>query len=277
MAHFIVDGYQASEEGPFVLHVDEAGCTDADLEALDLLTPSADEVFAACVTSCGPDPDPGACLLTCVQDGAEVEAKCAGCVVDALECQVSECAETCGDDWSSDDCADCNNAATATCEDVFYPCAGASPGGGGGDGPDSGVEADAFDLVPCPEGLPVIQDTELNNTDETAQAIGDPMSPGFCIQGGIQCGNDYLFDADIFALTLPADISATVKLEWLVSSDMDSYVFDTVGQQLLVNYVDGFDTHETDQGLNLLGNNLYLLQVQCWDGEDQGYAFSVQW
>ena len=272
---FVVDGYDDNEVGPFILHVEMAACTDADLATLGAIE-EPDAAIAACQVPCAAEDDVAACLSTCLA-GLGTTAECTACGVPAAQCEMDACAEKCDADWSAEGCTQCLDETHLDCEAQFYNCAGSST-------PEpnpleTGVDADNYPLVDCPSGLADFEEAELNNTDETAQVIADLAAPGFCISGGIKCGNDgnnYDNDPDVYRMTFPVAATVTFGLDWLQSADNDFYVIDIAGNETLVDFEDGVALSESGEVTVEAGQELRII-VYCWAGPDQGYALWGTW
>ena len=270
---FVVDGYDTDEAGPFTLHVEPAGCTDAELESAGAANDAGKSVD--CQTGCGGNEDVAACLTECIAE-FELGETCGACVTDTMQCLMTGCAESCDADWTTDDCKDCLGALTQECAEPFGVCAGVdTPSTSAG-----GVEADDFPAVEgCPDGFLVIDDDELNNTEETAQVLPELSAPGFCIRGGMICGNEgnnYVGDSDIMSMFFPSDMTITVEMKWNELADADYYFLDVAGETALATYEDAMALGEGPDELNVLGGaSEYLIQVACWAGDDQGYLIIV--
>ncbi len=154
------------------------------------------------------------------------------------------------------------------------------PDDNGDDEPEPDVENTA-PPTECPAGLTPIAEVEPNNGggEDDLHSLGAVSSPGFCIQGNIDCGNDgesYIEGVDFFVFTVDAGAaSADFGLDWTQSADID-FVLQT-GETALHEFEDGFANSESASGVVLEAGVEYLVRVACWDGDDGSFAVWGSW
>lgn len=121
---------------------------------------------------------------------------------------------------------------------------------------------------------------EVEPNDEIEQAIPiEPVSPdGLCIKGTIDCGNDqgaYTEPGDWFFFMAPASGTFEGLLSWPTLGDMDFYLYDAQGTEL-ITFMEVDATSEAGSA-QIAGGEVYWIYVICWSGAGGDYALTATW
>ena len=145
--------------------------------------------------------------------------------------------------------------------------------------PDSGP-ATTFS-IPCPAGLTRLEETEPNDHWTSSNALGVVVTPGFCIQGRVLCGNDgkdgYGNPGDHFSFELGTEAKVDFELRWDATSDFDLLISsDFDGGTLDVKFKSGVGVPEGGAP-TLDADKPYYISVNCWEGTPGDFALVATW
>lgn len=162
-------------------------------------------------------------------------------------------------------------------------------GGGGGGGGTAPTTDDDADVVSddddggeaCVEQFFHNENGEPNDDQKQAEVITDGPNnyESYQISGQTSdCGGGEGYgDTDIFGVYVSCPGTVDLEVTWGGSSDLDLFLLDGKGTELISGVEEGFNGNDGEEGLvTVTDEAMYWVVVGCWDGDPTDYQISLE-